>query len=128
MRSLLLCALLALPSSAQSQTAIAMLQGTSISADWGEVAKCAAKPYPAMDETSGRSRQMFEHYFHQIDGCRTMLIAHHQGWIDAGRAAAEDPHQPEPINREGDFKGKLDCDYSKIDKNGMGTVNCVVNY
>lgn len=113
MRSLLLCALLALPASAKSQTTIAMLQGTSISADWSDVSKCAAKPYPNQDKTNLFGLSQF--YFHQINGCRLMLIAHHQGWVDAGREPDADPYQPEPINRNDDFKNDV-CNYAGIDK------------
>jgi len=115
---------LAVPAAAQSQWFVIEQDGTP-RGDWALIEKCAAKPFPGIDWETPRTRQMGKDKFNQIQSCRTMLASRHAGWIAAGGDPKADPYPPQPMSRLGeDFKKKLVCDYSKLDKNGNSIVPC----
>lgn len=97
------------------------ITGTEIVGGWKEIIKCADRPYPMI---AGKERLEQEIWYQNIYMCRIMTIARHAGWVDAGRLPESDPFPPVPLNREGDFKTELKCDYSGLDSRGIGLVKC----
>lgn len=123
MKIMALLFVLATPAYAQTIMFGIDANGT-LQGDWAGIEQCAAKPYPAPNDTDQRSYQLADRYFHQINLCRTLLAGRHAGWIAAGRAASDNPFQPQPMFRDGDFKEKLVCDYGKLNKSGAGMISC----
>lgn len=107
---------------AQSFTTIDDKNGVS---DWNAIEECAKRPHAALPRLMvGRDYQMEEQRFHMTDACRDLLIGFMDGWKAAGRGAEENPHPPQPLMQPEDFKYPLKCDWSKLDSNGNGPVDC----
>ena len=106
---------------------MSVTNNTQFTADWNKVTQCAKKPYPKIDWTDARSRQLGDSYFHNISACRWALAERQAVWVEAGRTLESNSWPPITMNNAEDFKRDLVCDYSDLDKNGAGMIHCNVD-
>lgn len=125
MKRLIVIAALLAASGASAQRFTMMVDGDGrFQADWKAVTTCAKKPYPALNPDDRNSREMSDIRFHDISGCRWALVERQAVWLEAGRPAESNPWPPVPMDQPDDFKTPLICDYSGLDKRGIGFIKC----
>lgn len=115
------------PALAQEQPWIAIDFDGTVRGDWTVIRRCAERPFPTPNEKDTRTHSLAQHYFAQSQLCRSMLAARHAGWIAAGGNPSADPYPPSPMHRPDDFKIPLECDYSGLNKDGVGFIRCNVD-
>lgn len=106
---------------------MSLSNNTQFTADWDKVTECANKPYPKVVMADARARELAAAYYHNISACRWALAERHAVWIEAGRSPESNKYPPVSVYNAEDFKRDLICDYSVLDKNGMGTIHCNVD-